>query len=497
MANPQNLKISLWNMFKLVLDFPPTIRISPPSIKIQENIPSQASLAPVPVNKLSKQSIRNSLKASTLDSIFSSIFGCVTGGVLLTNFLLNLGASNVEIGLLSALPMVMNFLQPVGAYIADKQTSRKSYNLLIFGLSRLLWLLLVGGIAFASWFHTNSHQLIFWTVGIVFAANLLSALGSPSWLSWMMVIVPDRLRGRYFGFRNSAASLTSLLCVPLMGLAVSIAGTDLNGYAMILFVGIVAGILALGCQSLQVDVNPQIVENHSPENDAPPEPKNFMSVFQDANFLKFLVYFGFWTFSVNLSSPFFNIYLLKNLDVNISLVTVYNSLSAAANLVALIVWGKLADRIGNRPLLLLVGILVAITPLFWLSTGNYPISWWLLLPLIHIFTGSTWAAIDLCNNNIQMEIAAKQQPSTYFGVAAAVAGLTGALGTTAGGFLAEFPLTGGIGGLFALSSVMRLLALLPLVFVQEPRGSSISDVLDFLRPSKTENPEILTTELKE
>jgi Na+/melibiose symporter-like transporter len=312
----------------------------------------------------------------------------------------------------------------------------------------------------------------------------------------MMVIVPDRLRGRYFGFRNSAASLTSLLCVPLMGLAVSIAGTDLNGYAMILFVGIVAGILALGCQSFQVDVNPQIVEHHSPENDAPPEPKNFMSVFQDANFLKFLLYFGFWTFSVNLSSPFFNIYLLKNLDVNISLVTLYNSLSAAANLVALIVWGKLADRIGNRPLLLLVGILVAITPLFWLSTGNYSISWWLLLPLIHIFTGSTWAAIDLCNNNIQMEIAAKQQPSTYFGVAAAVAGLTGALGTTAGGFLAEFPLTGGIGGLFALSAVMRLLALLPLVFVHEPRGSSISNVLGFLRPSKTETPEILTAELK-
>lgn len=481
-------------MFKPALDFAPDIVVTPPAIEILENAPSEASLAPISPPKLSKQSIRTSLKASTIDSIFSSIFGCATGGVILTDFLLHLGATNVEIGLLSALPMMMNFLQPVGAYIADQQTSRRTYNLLIFGLSRLLWLLLVAGIAIATSFHTKPHNLVLWTVCIVFAANLLSALGSASWLSWMMVLVPHRLRGRFFGFRNSAASLTSLLCVPLMGLAVSTIGSDGYGYALILFIGILAGILSLVCQSFQADVHPETLPNNSPQNETQTQPNKFIAVFKDTNFLKFLLYFGFWTFAVNLSSPFFNIYLLKNLDVNISYVTVYNSLSAAANLLALLVWGKLADRIGNRPLLLLVGIFVAITPLFWLTTGNYSLSLWLLLPLIHIFTGSTWAAIDLCSNNIQMEIAAKQQPSTYFGVAAAIAGLTGALGTTVGGILAEFPLIGGMGGLFAFSAAMRFLALFPLIFVKEPRGSSLSHLLEIFRPSKSLPPEILLEE---
>ena len=71
---------------------------------------------------ISKQAIRTSLNASTLDGVVAAIFGATTGGVLLTNFLLKLGATPVEIGLLSSIPMMVNLLQPVGAYIADRTT---------------------------------------------------------------------------------------------------------------------------------------------------------------------------------------------------------------------------------------------------------------------------------------------------------------------------------------------------------------------------------------
>ena len=187
----------------------------------------------------SKQTIRSSLKASTLDGVFGSILSSVTSGVLFTNFLLKLGASNVEIGLLSAVPMVANFLQPVGAYLSDRMTSRRRYNLFVFGLSRLLWLMLVLEIAWASWHHTEGDQLLQWTLGIVLVANLLVALGSASWLSWMAALVPDQLRGRYFGFRNSASSLTGLVFVPLMGLGVSAwGGGTVQGYGAFLCLGV-------------------------------------------------------------------------------------------------------------------------------------------------------------------------------------------------------------------------------------------------------------------
>ncbi len=69
-------------------------------------------------------------------------------------------------------------------------------------------------------------------------------------------------------------------------------------------------------------------------------------------------------FAVNLSAPFFNLYMLDNLGIDVRWVATYTSIQAGANLLMLVLWGKLADRIGNRPILITVGIVVAVTPIF-------------------------------------------------------------------------------------------------------------------------------------
>jgi len=314
----------------------------------------------------------------------------------------------------------------------------------------------------------------------------------------MAALVPHRLRGRYFGFRNSAASLTNLLSAPLLGFAVSAwPSGPMQGYGVVLFLGVVLGIVSLGFQFFMVDVNPQlpvqfVFSRSKPEKVSHKEnaegkrPK--VRFFKDSNFLIFLLYFGLWMFAVNLSAPFFNLYLLDSLKLDLVWVTVYTSLTAGANLVMLVLWGKLADRLGNRPLLLLVGILAAITPLFWLGAGADSISQWVWLPLIHLMSGGTWAAIELCSNNIQMEVAPVEHPSSYFAIAAAVAGVCGAVGTTAGGFLAQLTHFGGLPGLFALSAVVRLVALLPLIFVREPRSQPVVRVIQNLFRFKQHSP---------
>jgi MFS family permease len=444
---------------------------------------SEAVVVPNPPLKISKASTRTSLQAATLDGVFATVFGCVTGGVLLTNFLLELGATSVEIGLLSSIPMFVNLLQPLGAYLSERTTSRHRYSLWIFGSSRLLWLILLLGIVALSDSQTGRHHLVIWTLAISFATHVLGALGSASWFSWMAALVPRQLRGRYFGIRNSAASSINLICVPLMGLGISIwKGGTIQGYSIVLGLGVAAGIISLAFQFFMADVNPlspmpdrKGAANQDLVGAAP-------KWFKDVNFLTFLLYFGVWTFAVNLSAPFFNLYMLDNLHLDISLVTLYGSLTAGANLLMLVLWGRLADRIGNRPVLVLVGILVAITPLLWLGIGSNSASLWLWLPLIHLLTGGTWAAIDLCCSNLQMSVPpSPKSQTTYFAIAAAIAGVTGTIGTTAGGFLAQLTSLGSLPGLFALSAVLRLLALLPLVFVREHRSMSL---LKLLREAK-------------
>ncbi len=89
----------------------------------------------------------------------------------------------------------------------------------------------------------------------------------------------------------------------------------------------------------------------------------------------------------------------------------------------------------------------------------------------------TITAIELCTNNMQIAIAPLRNQSVYFAIAAAVAGATGALGTTIGGFLADNPAYGGLTGLFIISVDFRLLALIPLLFVQESRRQSLTQIL--------------------
>jgi MFS family permease len=465
----------------------------PGQIETPEGLLPLDSLEATPL-PIAKDALRTSLQASTLDGVFATIFSNVAGGVLLSNLLVELHASPIEIGLLSSIPMLVNLLQPLGAYLSNRSTSRHFYCLWIFIPSRLLWLALILGIVLVSWHKMESHLLVQLALAIVILSNVMGALGSASWLSWLAALVPPRLRGRYFGFRNSAASLTSLISLPLLGLLVShYPGGALEGYGVALGFGLIAGLISLGFQHFMIDVNPQEQKSVLPQRKRL-EPESVDSqtasangievnaIWQDVNFLVFLLYFACLGFATNLSSPFFNLYLLDNLSLDVSWVTLYNSLAAGANLLLLMFWGKLADRIGNRPILLIVGIVVAVIPLFWLGVGHNALSIWLWLPLLHISMSGAWAAIDLCNNNIQMEIAPSHHHSTYFAIVAAVGGVSGALGTTAGGLLAEYANYGGVPGLFALSSVMRLLAVLPLVFVREKRGRSLRRTIYALIP---------------
>jgi MFS family permease len=429
-----------------------------------------------------KNSIRTSLQASTLDAIFAAIFSLTTGGILLSNFLVELNASAVIFGLLSSIPMVVNLIQPLGAYLSELTTSRFRYSAVVYGISRLLWLILVIGIVGFSWGVINSQQLVILTLLIVFFSHLCGGLGSASWMSWLAVIVPRRLRGRYFGLRNSAASLTNLFCVPLAGFAVAHwYGGNLQGYGVVLCVGILFGLISLGCQSLKMDVNPQLqntvsggllssrkmilpTQSEQGRNPVSLTAENFG---KNANFWLFLLYFSLWMLAFNLCAPFVNLYLLKYLNIDVGWVTIYGSLQAGSSLLMMILWGKLADKLGNRPLLIFAGIIVAIMPLLWLGIGSRNLDLWLWLPLLHIFIGGTEAGMDLCNNNMQICVTPVRNQSIYFAIAAAIAGVTGALGTTIGGFIAQSPHFGGLLGLFALSSICRLAALIPLVFVRE------------------------------
>ncbi|MGB3294260.1 MAG: MFS transporter [Phormidesmis sp.] len=437
----------------------------------------------------SKPEIRRSLKASTLDGAFSSAFESIVKGVLISNFLLGLGAGALEVGLLTSIPMMAHLLQPLGAYFSEKATSRHLYCLWIFGIARLVWLLPAAGIFGFSHGHLTAHELTVLTMAVLALSTVLEAIGCAAWMSWMAVLVPVKLRGRYFSLRRSLSSISALLTIPAGGWLVSHwLGSEVEGYGIVLVLAVAIGLVSLGFQFQMSDVNPQQVENRptdsksvvstaveKPSADGSGQALSTLrigGVTGDGNFLTLLLFLGLWSFGVNLSAPFFNFYLLDTLNLNVQWVTLYSGLIYGAFFLMIMLWGRLADRIGNRPVLIVNCVLAAALPLLWLYTDSGIVSVCLGLPVLHLMQGSTFAALDLCLANIQMELAPLSRQSSYFAIAAAVMGITGAAGATSGSFLAASS-TFGLPFLFALSAIVRLVGITPLVFVTETRAQPI------------------------
>ncbi len=429
---------------------------------------ADATAAPAIPRK--RVSVRQSLYASTTDGGLAAVFTNITSGILLTNFLLDLGADAVEIGMVASLPAIANLLQPLGALLSNRTTSRHQYGMWIFLPARLVWLLLLVGIIFVDRTERSAEPLIYLTLVLVFISNLLAAFGSASWMSWLAALVPPRLRGRYYSVRNIVSNLANLLCLPVASFLVSHWwGSEVAGYGVILGIGIVSGLASLGCQHFMIDIDPQQYRDREPHESLF---AGLLAAVKDPNVVMFLTYFALWGFAVNLSTPFFNLYMLDNLAVDITWVTLFSSIYTIANMAMMLVWGRLSDRFGNRPILMCTGVIIALVPLFWLMTGWQQVraDLWIYLAIFHLIFGAMWSAIDLCNNNLQISITPIQHHATFFAIAAAVAGVSGALGTTVGGILVQADCYEGMWGVFALSAMLRLVALIPLLFVDE-RGA--------------------------
>jgi len=90
---------------------------------------------------------------------------------------------------------------------------------------------LVLGIGWVSWSNTDPHRLISWTLGMVLVTNILAALGSSSWVSWMAAGSQGAV---FLAFVVLVA--TTLLSVPLLGFAVSVWPSEqCRGYGVVLF----------------------------------------------------------------------------------------------------------------------------------------------------------------------------------------------------------------------------------------------------------------------
>lgn len=437
--------------------------------------------------------LSRAMRLSISEGALACAMGTLTGGVFLTGFALALGASRFEIGLMAAMPAIANVAQLLGACLIERTGHRKRVCLGALTASRLLWLLIL--LAPLCAIGNGARWPIWALLGLLAASNAFNAVGGVGWLSWIKDLVPETIRIGFLSRRNQIDTV--------LALTLSIAGgmfidwwnarhtESITGFVIVFAAAMLCGLVGLPLMA----AIPEPASDREPDREtAPPMRRLLAAPLRDRNFRRLLGFYGYWNLAVNVSAPFFAVYMLERLELPFWFVTVLCTMSSVCGLVANRFWTRLAEKFGHRPVVFLATLGDAIYPLWWIFISP---EWaWLLIP-VHC-SGVFSSPIAVGPNNIVLKLSPQKNASPYMAVFNAVVGPVTACAAIAGGYLAGVfhevsysfgPVTlSGLHWLFLISAVGRLSSLALLWRVVEPRAHSVRRVVRVLRRVHARSP---------
>lgn len=420
-----------------------------------------------------------SLRLSIIEGSFAAVHITITGGALVTGYALMLGANDFHLGLLSALGALATVGSLVSAQLVGALGSRKRLTIVAATAGRALWALLCA-LPFAPLLPGTRLWLFFL---VVFLANASVNLANNAWISWMTDLVPLQRRGWYFGLRNTVLGAVGMAASFGFGKLFDwYKGHGLQPQGFALAFGAAAASAVIAGILLTRQWEPPL------RGERPLSPKDLVRVpFANPDFRRLLWFFVLWSMATSVAGPFFGAHMIKNLKMPFSVIALYSIIAGILNLATQPLWGRIIDRVGNRPVLVFNIMGIFLLPLFWLfATPTFYLPIW----IDAFLTGLFWPGFGLATFNLLLVTAPEQNRTAYLAVQSVLTGLAVFVAALLGGWAADqmghlrISLHGltivNFHLLFALSSVFRIL-LLPLAFrLKEENAQTVTALLDLV-----------------
>ncbi|HEX9443399.1 MAG TPA: MFS transporter, partial [Candidatus Binatia bacterium] len=304
--------------------------------------------------------VRESLRASFKDGVFASVMSGVTDPYFIP-FALVLGATAQQVGWLSGFPQFFGSLSQLFAVQAVYRTGGRLKLIVATVSVQAALLFLIALLALADLPH---RVALFLSLLVLFVVN--GALAGPAWGSLMTEYLPKQKRGRYFGWRNRILGLVHVASMIAAGLLLywTEAYSPLAGFFIIFAAGALARFVSAGYIARMRDV-PQ---KRDPAVDF--TFYRFLARFRHSNYVKFVAFAATLMFASYIAAPFFAVFMLRDLGLSYLNYMVLQVISTVAGLVALPLWGRHADAVGNARVLKLSGFFACFIPFFWLVSRN-------------------------------------------------------------------------------------------------------------------------------
>jgi MFS family permease len=421
------------------------------------------------------RSLRHSLKDA---AAFATMTGI--GETYFSAFALFLRATTPQIGLLASLPpLLASFVQLLSAWIGRVTGRRKL--LIVAG----------AGLQACSWVPILLLPILFpgHAVPLLIACIVLYQAGAhlvtPQWSSLMGDIVPVRRRGRFFALRTrlvTGITFLSLLAGGFILHQFNGQGRTLTGFGVLFAIAACARLVSVYQLSRMYDPPGHVAVLEFPFG------RSWWQRLRHSNVVRFSIFFGLTQFGVAIASPFFTVYMLRDLGFSYLAFTANTATAVFAQFLTLAQWGRISDIFGNRRILAATGIVIPLMPLLWVFSSHF---WYLIL--VQAISGFAWAGFTLSASNFVYDLIAPDRRATYLAIHNVIAGIGIFSGALLGGYLGtilptELDLAGwhlGWGspliGVFIVSFVVRATVVASLIpklrEVRAVRDISLTDLI--------------------
>lgn len=365
---------------------------------------------------------RNNLQIATLEGIPSTVFQVLLQGQFLTGFLLYLGASSGQIGFVLALTTLVNVAQIGVAFLIQKLPSRKWAMVTFIGLHRILW----SSTGLIPFIFPKEYWVIAF-IGLYTTAFIVNTAGGMLWSLVISDLVPPRVRGRYFGIRNTF--LNALGSLVMFG-----GGVILDRYPgghgfLILY--IVVWIFAIA-NIVVFCFYPDVPFEKSEESKFLPMLRKPL---HDTLFMKSTLFLAAWLLLQNLTVPLYSYVMLHLLHINYQTLSLLNVSQTVFMMASFYVWGNLNAKYSNKRLLFFTLPIIAVSSLMWGLLSVLPML--LVLFAAHIVFGVGVGGFNQLAFNFIIGDTPKKERPMYMATYAALTGLSSFFGPLIGGQLYE------------------------------------------------------------
>jgi MFS family permease len=383
------------------------------SIVLKDNS-EKANIKPTKEESIKKDDTKKALQVLYSNQLFNQFVNGTTSPFL-SVYLIKIGGSASDLGWFQAVTNFFpNAAQMFWGRLSDI-TGRRVLFIVVGGiLSSILWAFMIG---------IRSPTLFILVIGI---QSFLGSMIAPAFSALIADLSPTMQRGAIIGMLNTIGAASSLLATLISGFLMQLSLTSdifIIPFLIATITGIIGSLIILKIKNVDKPKNRYVKISDIFKY-------NLFSPLKNKTFKTFIIASFVSNFMMAISWPLFNITTIELLNATILEIAILSVIGSFSTLISQNYVGKLTDRVGRKPLILINRFGLVSVPLVYAFTPNM-----YLLYGSNFFTGILIAMGNVAFFAYVIDVSDPAERASYIALYNTVNGTSALFGSLLGGYL--------------------------------------------------------------